>query len=110
MRTGLTRKRVRAPQQCKQEVTTRGDWKAVVISRDDGMRSVWSTWVRSPASAPRPRRGNPQTSRQVHVLKAYQYLKEICNILVPEAGLEPCDVFGDVFTDDAGAFWSFFQI
>lgn len=46
---------VSAPQPCKQEVTLGGDWKAVAISRDDGMGSVWSTWTRSPAAALRPR-------------------------------------------------------
>lgn len=113
MRAGLTLGEsvcVCAPQRCKQEVTTGGDWKAVVIRRDDGMSSVWSTWVRSPAAAPRPRWGNHQTSKQAHVLKAYQCLKEISNILVHEAGFERCDVFGDVFTDHTGGFWSFFQI
>lgn len=46
---------VSAPRPCKQEVRMGGDRKAVVISGDDGMGSVSSTWMRSdekPCSSP----------------------------------------------------------
>lgn len=65
---------------------------------------------RLPAAAPRPHRGNQHASRHVHVLKDHRCLKKVPDILVREAGFEPCAVFGGVSTDDAEAYWSFFQI